>query len=431
MCRQPRVCRQALAKRGGRPSQMSTGTDSRRSFSTTIEASPLFFGTSAFAPIEVNWPSPMDRHNCAWGEAGGDGRPDLLCTQGAKGWDDGSNEVWTRGSSGWHEAGAPLGLDAPRARGRSVTWLDYNRTGRLDAFIGDIEREGHGDVLYRNDGDGIFVPVDAGASGVRRTRGATVADWTRNGWQDLLLLQAGAPPVALENRGGHFVEVDLGLSTRDWLHATFGDFDGDGWIDLHLLTRPQSLILRNDRGTFHPVDERRVRAGEASAWLDIDNTGRLDLYVVQSAPGPDPGSRGDRPDFLLRQAPDGSFWREGLPETQGWEGAGDAVAVFDHNRNGRLDVLVSNGRARHAGRHHLMENIGHARNSAAIILRGASGKPAWPWSGGSGRRRGTPSPGPGHRWCRRSQPVRARLRASGAGRLRSGMDQRALAGRLA
>jgi hypothetical protein len=332
-------------------------------------------GDMTFSRPDIPWIFPMDRHGCAWGEANGDRSPDLYCSRGAQhGTGSGPKELWS--TNPWNEWGATAGIDNPMARGRSVNWLDYDRDGDLDLFTGAAQRDGYGDQLFRNDG-GSFTPVVAGVSGPRSTVMSTTADWNGDGWPDLLLLEGtdGNTLRAFRNDHGTFVRTQLANSSGTWRSAAWGDYDGDGWPDLSLIALGRSLILRNDHGTFRPVSKALLVRGRASVWLDVNNDGLLDLYVVQSAAGMDPGSIGDATDQLLMQSRAGTFQKLFLSETTGWAGAGQSVATGDVNDDHRVDVLVSNGRNRWLGSQHLLVNRVRAGGGASLVLRGTRWNP--------------------------------------------------------
>jgi hypothetical protein len=97
--------------------------------------------------------------------------------------------------------------------------------------------------------------------------------------------------------------------------------------------------------------------------------------VVQSAPGKEQGPIGDAPDLLLIQQRPGQFRKVELPETAGWAGAGDAVAIGDISDDFRSDALVSNGRARWHGPQQVLLGRVPAGNAARLVLRGTRWNP--------------------------------------------------------
>jgi len=332
-------------------------------------------GPAGFSELALPWPAPMDRHNCAWGEANGDGRPDLLCAQGAYGGTgEGQNELWLNLDTGFVEAAADFGLDRPLARGRTATWIDYDRDGDLDVFLGSAPREGYGDVMMRND-RGVFVEATVGIEGERDSESATWADWDGNGYPDLLITSPAGRAIAFANDAGVFTQTTIpALGTRHWYGASWGDFNGDGRPDLAVIDPRYVRILRNDGGgAFTTVRNTSVGLGRSVVWVDLNNDGRLDLYLVLSARGEDPGSVGDHRDLLLMATRRGTFDVVRPDELSGWDGNGDGASVLDFNHDLRMDVLVSNGRARWPGQPALLQNVFATKHAAAVRLRG----PAW------------------------------------------------------
>lgn len=327
------------------------------------------------------YPRRVDRHNCAWGEATGDRRVDLYCVAGArrgKGKDPNQFFVQRRDGSFRNRARA-FGLRYSKARARTVNWLDYDGDGDLDVFVTSAPREGFPNALFRNDG-GRFSRADAGVEDGLRSAASAWADWDRNGRPDLLVTQHNGPTVAYENRDGSFERVDLpGVTDRSgpWLSAAWGDFDGDGWPDLHLVGLKRAVILRNDNGEFQLVHRMELRRGRMSLWLDHDNSGRLDLYVVQGAFSRDPDSI-NHPNFMIVQRADGTFETVVENSLRGpRSGNGDSAAAADFDRDGRVDLFVSNGHPprRWRGPSLLLRNVSDAGNWLGVELRGPRGNP--------------------------------------------------------
>lgn len=128
------------------------------------------------------------------------------------------------------------------------------------------------------------------------------------------------------------------------------DYDQDGWLDVFFVnsgptpefrpeTPPQPALYRNlGDGTFVEVTEKSgLTVGDGYFFFgvtvgDFDNDGYPDLYVS-----------GYRRSILYRNLGDGSF--EDVTARAGVEGTGEwatAAGWFDYDRDGRLDLLVSN-----------------------------------------------------------------------------------------
>lgn len=191
-------------------------------------APPILFrnGGESFVPVAEDsfYLEKMDRHGCAWGEANGDGRPDLYCTQGAvEGKGSGPNQLLIQTDSGFEDRAPRLGVENAYGRGRTINWIDYDSDGDLDIFLGNKHREGHPNVMFRNDG-GAFRRARVGLSRELRTVSTSWSDWDSDGDPDLLVLQYEPhPAIAFENRGGRFAAVRIDRVTgRRWISGSWG-----------------------------------------------------------------------------------------------------------------------------------------------------------------------------------------------------------------
>ena len=343
----------------------------------TQPAALFLGGPSGFSEdTDVDWSQPMDRHNCAWGEANGDGRPDLFCADGSLAGDTESpNQLWLNLPDGFVESADTYNLSRSMDRARTATWIDYDQDGDLDLFLGSAPLDGHPDVIMRND-RGVFTQVTTGIEGVRDTESATWADWDGNGYPDLLLTSILNHTLAFTNSGGTFSAVTIpALGTRKWYGSAWGDINGDGRPDLAVIDPHVVRILRNDGGSFTTVKSVKLAYGRGLAWVDLNNDGRLDLYIVRTAKGEDPGTSGDRGDVLLMQTTSGGFSLVKPAELTGWAGSGDGVSVLDFNHDLKMDLMVTNGRARRPGPPVLLQNVFATQKAAAIRLRGPDWNP--------------------------------------------------------
>ncbi len=151
----------------------------------------------------------------------------------------------------WAKAGdfaGPLAVvGRARARfGQGVATFDVDADGKVDLYLTSavVGPKGVHDVLLRNLGDGKYEDATAAY---------------------------GLP----DDRAG------LGVAA--------GDFDGDRRIDLFLAGVGDSRLLRNVGGKFEDVTQAAGIDGKAALsltarWLDLDQDGDLDLYVVNHAP---------------------------------------------------------------------------------------------------------------------------------------------------
>jgi hypothetical protein len=129
--------------------------------------------------------------------------------------------------------------------------------------------------------------------------------------------------------------------------AAWGDVDGSGWPSLfvgtfHNAGSKPGALLRNDRGKLRLDGQEQLRtAGIASGalFVDLTNSGRLDLYVSNNAHGKD----GDEaaPSLLFRNDGGGRFAdmsKDSGACPPGFLGRGAAALDFDGD--GLVDLLV-------------------------------------------------------------------------------------------
>ncbi len=124
----------------------------------------------------------------------------------------------------------------------------------------------------------------------------SVADFDRDGWQDLYVTNSGEGSrnrLYRNNAGGSFTDVAPAVGLADVnrtgtgvsMGALWGDYDNDGDEDLFLYKYGRPELFRNDEGTaFVPVSERAGLPAwvnsNAAIWWDYDRDGWLDLFLA-------------------------------------------------------------------------------------------------------------------------------------------------------
>ncbi|MGM0947256.1 MAG: FG-GAP-like repeat-containing protein, partial [Bacteroidota bacterium] len=125
-----------------------------------------------------------------------------------------------------------------------VAWGDYDGDGDLDILLaGDDTGSNQLTKIYRNDG-GTFVDINAGLEGIR-LGSVSWGDYDGDGDLDILLSGENgiAGPGSMDeiliskvyrNDGGTFVDINAGLEEVEQSSAAWGDYDGDGDLDILL-----------------------------------------------------------------------------------------------------------------------------------------------------------------------------------------------------
>jgi hypothetical protein len=294
--------------------------------------------------------------------------------------------LFLQDGTGFQEAGRKLRVSDPFGRSKSVGWLDVDGDHDLDLFVGNAPR------VDRSAPNSLFERAPRGFKRSRVgleeelvTMSSPWADWDVDGDPDILILQYPSsfePAIAYLNVGGSFRKTTLThVSGGTWHAGAWGDFDGNGRPDLALVSLREVTILQNTGGGLRPVFSAPLQKGQMCLWFDPDNDGDLDLFVMQGAPPPMPSTGANLVDFLVVREPDG-FRRTNVPSLRGpRDGCGDSAAAADHNRDGRVDLFVTNGAEGGCrGRDALLENHSRGGNWVAIELRG---DPRNPWGIGA------------------------------------------------
>jgi hypothetical protein len=353
----------------------------------------------------------------ATGDVDNDGDVDLYVTG------LGRNQLFRNDGGGtFSDVSAASGAGDPDSWGVSAAFVDFDRDGWLDLFVGNYLRYSlatHIDCvgvaglpdycrpsayrpqpsrLYRNAGGGRFVDVTI-MSGLARqfgpALGVSTADFNGDGWIDLFVANDEQEnQLWINQRNGTFVNTALAAGAalgasgerKANMGVDAGDFDADGDEDLfitELIGQGSTLYVNDGTGQFEEQSARTgIRqaslpyTGFGTAWFDYDNDGWLDLLAVNGDVNQNAAAVGRPSDpFPLGQRK--QLFRNAerrFEDVTGRAGGvfdlvevGRGAAFGDIDNDGDTDVVVTNG----AGRARLLiNNVGQRRHWLGLRLVG-------------------------------------------------------------
>jgi len=208
------------------------------------------------------------------------------------------------------------------------------------------------------------ISAQAGISQVSPTWGASCMDINQDGLEDIYVdnhqyffgdMLTQSPPALFLNQGNAtFSDVHkaYGIGEFGDLHGvSWGDFNNDGYSDLYEVTGggtggPAQNMLYQNNGGISTTDIAALAGvdlpggqGRGSCWLDFDNDGFIDLYVMN-------GEVSGVESSLFRNNGDGTFVDVGLQSgTRLSKGSfPQACSSIDYDHDGKEDLTISGSR---------------------------------------------------------------------------------------
>jgi hypothetical protein len=243
---------------------------------------------------------------------------------------------------------------APETMAGGVAVFDYNNDGNLDIFftngadIATLKKSSakYSNRLLRNNGDGTFTDVTekAGLAGTGYDTSVAIGDYDNDGYEDIFV--GGVHRNTLYHNNGD---------------GTFSD-------------------VTEKAGLSHLDSEYGPLWSEGAAWVDVNNDGLLDLFVVNYlswnyAKEPacsdycNPKVYSATPNQLFLNKGDGTFVDISASSgIRSHAGKGMGVAIADYDGDGLPDIFVANDKMLNS----LFHNKGNARFEEIAIEAGVA-----------------------------------------------------------
>lgn len=259
-----------------------------------------------------------------------------------------------------------------------VSFWDYNLDGLLDAMVGNFlafdpayvstqtpgmmphpsEYKGQASILYEQQKDGSFKDVTKANNLYypdAKCMGLTVFDFDDDGDLDIFQANDHQFNFLFNNENGKYLDVGVasGIAANSKgqetgsMHATLGDVDGDGLIDIFVSDLKYGALYKNKgNGIYEDVTESSGVAGPLAGkggWgaslFDYDNDGDLDIITAN-------GTAEElilQLPLLLENDGHGKFTDVGKlhGEYFSTKRSGRGLVVWDYDNDGDQDIAIS------------------------------------------------------------------------------------------
>ncbi|HEV2135973.1 MAG TPA: tetratricopeptide repeat protein [Terracidiphilus sp.] len=278
----------------------------------------LFHNEGNATFVETTEAAGLNRDNdrytfaCAWGDAFGNGPPDLFVSN-----DFGTSQLYRNNGDGTFKVvSAEAGVEGVGA-GMGCCWCDFDNDGHQDVYVPSMweaagqrvseqkqfhaeaperirelyRRHARGNALYRNKGDGTFENVGhtAGVEMGRWSWSADFFDFDHDGYSDLYVSNGYISAPDKYDLASFFWRQVVAKSPED---ATAASAYERGWNAINELVRSDRtwhgyarnvMFANNHDGTFSeisgPAGLDLIEDSRSFALADIDHDGRLEVLL--------------------------------------------------------------------------------------------------------------------------------------------------------
>ena len=261
-----------------------------------------------------------------------------------------------------------------------AVWLDYDNDGLLDLYVGNylnfdpqykyyyapdgfpgpMAYDSQQDVLYHNQGNGIFEDVTKSMGIIDvdgRAMGVGAADYDDDGFVDIFVANDHTVNYLWHNDGGKGFTDNGTMSGTAFSQAgeatvsmsvDFADYNGDGLLDLFKSDDTYCSLYENlgngifsDRSYSSGIAMAAAQfVGWSSSFVDYDNDGDMDIFKTNGALKHLYGHE----DQLFENTGDGKFKDVSVESGKYFfeEYVGRGACLGDYDNDGDFDVYIVN-----------------------------------------------------------------------------------------
>ena len=254
-------------------------------------------------------------------------------------------KLYRNNGGSYQEVTIASGLSGDSLNATAALWMDYNKDGLLDLYVGVYSGFGNNlpkpNKLYKNTGNGFFQDVSSSANAENmgnKILAMAMIDYNNDTWPDIYIASDRRYGNTMLKNNGNGTFSDVSHQTNSYLEmdamgVAIADYDNNGYFDIYISNGEEgnAFLKNNGNGTFTdvviPLNMSVNRICWGNNFFDYDNDGDMDLYVSVS------GGPVDLKNVLFRNNGNNTFTKMtgiGL-DNDNYQSYGNAIGDYDNN----------------------------------------------------------------------------------------------------